>query len=135
MAPEERRELILSLVAGETRSVLGLVAGERVDPDRGLFELGMDSLMSVQLKGYLEKSIGGTLPSTLTFTYPTVNALTDFLLVHVLKLSTTTSVDVPSANENKEAQLLDESLEALTEEEIKTMLGAELSSLAWDLRD
>jgi acyl transferase domain-containing protein/acyl carrier protein/ubiquinone/menaquinone biosynthesis C-methylase UbiE len=135
MAPEERRELILRLVAGETRRVLGLVAGERVDPDRGLFELGMDSLMSVQLKGYLEKSIGGTLPSTLTFTYPTVNALTDFLLAHVLKLSTTTSVDVPSANENKEAQLLDESLEALTEEEIKTMLGAELSSLAWDLRD
>ena len=72
--------MVSSLVAGETRRVLGLNAKEQLDPDRGLFELGLDSLMSVQLKGRLEKSIGCALPATLTFTYPTVHALTDFLL-------------------------------------------------------
>ena len=102
-APEDRRELVSSLVAGETRHVLGLNAEEQLDPDRGLFELGMDSLMSVQLKGRLEKSIGCALPATLTFTYPTVNALTDFLLCQVLKLSTTSAVDVASRNESNEA--------------------------------
>jgi acyl transferase domain-containing protein/acyl carrier protein/2-polyprenyl-3-methyl-5-hydroxy-6-metoxy-1,4-benzoquinol methylase len=135
VAPEDRRELIAKLVAGETRRVLGLTVEEPIDPDRGLFDLGMDSLMSVQLKGRLEKSTGRVLPSTLTFTYPTVNALTDFLLGQVLKISTPASVGIALRNEEKRAQPADEDLTDLTDDEIKTMLSAELSSLSRDLRD
>ena len=39
----------------------------------------MDSLMSVELKSRLEATTGCALPATLTFKYPTVVALTDFL--------------------------------------------------------
>ena len=46
---------------------------------KGLFDLGMDSLMSVELKSRLEAATGCALPTTLTFKYPTVVALTDFL--------------------------------------------------------
>ena len=46
---------------------------------RGLFDLGMDSLMSVELKSRLEATVGQPLPTTLTFKYPTVAVLTDFL--------------------------------------------------------
>jgi len=129
IAPEDRRELVSSLVAGETRHVLGLNAKEQLDPDRGLFELGLDSLMSVQLKGRLEKSIGCTLPATLTFTYPTVHALTDFLLGQALKLLTTDVIDVGPRNESNEEEPLDENLADLSDDEIKDMLSAELSSL------
>ncbi|MGA8478696.1 MAG: acyltransferase domain-containing protein [Chthoniobacterales bacterium] len=135
IAPEDRRESVLNLVAGETRRVLGLNAEEQLDPDRGLFELGMDSLMSVQLKGRLEKCVGCTLPATLTFTYPTVHALTDFLLDEVLKLSTTGAIDVPSGNESSWVQSPDEDLADLSDDEVKNMLSAELSSLSQDLRD
>ena len=134
-APEDRRELVSSLVAGETRHVLGLNAKEQLDPDRGLFELGLDSLMSVQLKGRLEKSIGCALPATLTFTYPTVHTLTDFLLGEALKLVTTSVIDVGPRNESNEEQPLDESLADLSDDEIKDMLSAELSSLFPDSRD
>jgi acyl carrier protein len=134
-APEDRRELVSRLVAAETRRVLGLNTEEQLDPDRGLFELGMDSLMSVQLKGRLEKNIGSALPAILTFTYPTVNALTDFLLRHVLKLSTTSAVEVASRNEGNEAQKTDENLADLSDDEIKNMLSTELSLLLPDLRD
>jgi hypothetical protein len=41
--------------------------------------MGMDSLMSVELKGRLEKASGRTLTSTLTFNYPTVRALASYL--------------------------------------------------------
>jgi SAM-dependent methyltransferase len=41
IAPEDRREFFSSLVARETRHVLGLNSKDRLDPDRGLFELGM----------------------------------------------------------------------------------------------
>jgi SAM-dependent methyltransferase/acyl carrier protein/NADP-dependent 3-hydroxy acid dehydrogenase YdfG len=133
--PEDRRELLLSLVAGEARRVLGLTAQEQVDPDRGLFELGMDSLMSVQLKGRLEKSVPCALPATLTFTYPTIHALTDFLLGQVLKLSTIEATAVASPNESKEPQPTDEELGDLSDEQIKEMLSVELSSLSRDLRE
>jgi acyl carrier protein len=128
-APEEHRELVASLVAEETRRVLGLSIEEQLDPDRGLFELGLDSLMSVQLKGRLEKAIGCALPATLTFTYPTVHALTDFLLGQASKLLTTSVINVGPPHKGKEEQPLDESLADLSDDEIKDMLSAELSSL------
>ena len=46
--------------------------------------MGMDSLMAVELKGRLERSLGVPLPSTLTFNYPTIKALTDYLLSEAL---------------------------------------------------
>jgi acyl carrier protein len=58
--------------------VLGLAA-DQIDVRKGLFDLGMDSLMSVELKSRLEATTGCALPATLTFKYPTVVALTDFL--------------------------------------------------------
>jgi hypothetical protein len=53
-----------------------------------LFELGMDSLMSIELKGRLEASVGQSLPSTLVFNYPTVNALAAYLATNVLRAET-----------------------------------------------
>ena len=132
IAPEDRRELVSNLIAEETRRVLGLKTEEQLDPDRGLFEMGMDSLMSVQLKGRLEKSVGCTLPATLTFTYPTVHALTDFLLDQVLKISAVSVVDLSSRDETLPA---DENLADLTDEQIKNVLSTELSSLFPDSRD
>lgn len=48
--------------------------------DFGFFELGLDSLMSVELKRRLESAVKKPLPSTLTFNYPNVASLAGFLL-------------------------------------------------------
>jgi acyl transferase domain-containing protein/acyl carrier protein/SAM-dependent methyltransferase len=135
IAPEDRRELVLSLVAGETRRVLGLSAEEQVDPDRGLFHLGMDSLMSVQLKGRLEKAINCALPATLTFTYPTVHALSDFLLDQVLKIETTAAKETISTTQSKDPERPAENLADFSDDEIKDILSAELDSLSQELRE
>jgi acyl transferase domain-containing protein/acyl carrier protein/SAM-dependent methyltransferase len=135
VAPEDRRELIFNLVAGETRRVLGLNAEEQLEVDRGLFELGMDSLMSVQLKGRLEKAIGRALPATLTFTYPTVQALTDFLLDGTPNLSVNGSVRAGSGEKSVEAIQTVENLALLSDDEVKNLLSAELGSLSRDFRE
>ena len=44
-----------------------------------LLELGMDSLMSVELRKRLESGVGRALPSTLTFNYPNVAALAGYI--------------------------------------------------------
>ena len=77
--PRDRRELLLTHVRDEAARVLGHDPS-RLDVRQGLFDMGLDSLMSVELKSRLERSANHKLPMTLTFNYPTAEAIADFLL-------------------------------------------------------
>ena len=83
--PEDRRELLGSIVEDDVARVLGLDRSEPIDIDKGFFGMGMDSLTAVELKRRLEARVGETLPDTLTFNYPSVRALTDYLAGRVLE--------------------------------------------------
>ena len=72
----DRPGLLEAFLRGEVARSLQIADPTRIDPDQGLFEMGMDSLMSVELKGRIEHGLGLSLPSTLTFNYPTVTDLT-----------------------------------------------------------
>ena len=74
----ERREVVIDHVLREAAGVLRISADD-LDPGQGLFDLGMDSLMSVELKGKLERSFDRKLPTTLTFNYPSVLAIAGFI--------------------------------------------------------
>jgi acyl carrier protein len=74
-----RRELLIDFVRAEAAAVLGAGGEAEVAQDVGLFEMGMDSLMSVELRRRLERGAARKLPSTLTFNYPNVGALAGFL--------------------------------------------------------
>jgi myxalamid-type polyketide synthase MxaE and MxaD len=77
-SPEDHFGIITSFLRSEAGRVLGMSA-DQIDLRRGLFEMGMDSLMSVALKSRLEAATGLKLPTTLTFNYPTVHALAEYL--------------------------------------------------------
>ncbi len=78
-APGDRDERVRHLVRGEVAAVLGYASGEGIPDNRGFFELGLDSLMSLELKRRLEAAVARPLPGTLTFNYPNVASLSDFL--------------------------------------------------------
>jgi acyl carrier protein len=80
----ERHRLIMAQVKQAAAQVLGINPARLNDTQQGLFDMGMDSLMSVELKGLLETAVGQTLPSTLTFNYPTIDDLTEFLDTEIL---------------------------------------------------
>jgi hypothetical protein len=82
-----REEILRDFVCNEVAAVLGLEAGAQVPFELGLFEMGMDSLMSVNLKRRLERGVGQALPSTLTFNYPSIKALVAFLVREVADVS------------------------------------------------
>ena len=82
--PAEHSEIVVAYVRKQVARVLGVDASRSLDPNQGLFALGMDSLMSVELKGRLEVATGTSLPSTLTFNYPSIDALATYLFEEVL---------------------------------------------------
>ena len=73
--PAARRSLLARVVRDELGAVLGLPADEPVSVRQGLFELGMDSMMAVELRGRLERRLDLALSPTLVFDHPTLDAL------------------------------------------------------------
>lgn len=78
--PALRRELLEAAVTEEAARVLGLASAREVAPDRPLQELGLDSLMAVEVRNALQALTGTSLSATLLFDFPTVGALSAELL-------------------------------------------------------
>jgi acyl carrier protein len=80
VAPSSRRhDILVGHLKSRVQQVLRLEGPNLVQEDRGLFEMGMDSLMALELKSLLEKDTSLPLPSTLTFNYPTISDLAGYL--------------------------------------------------------
>jgi acyl transferase domain-containing protein/NADPH:quinone reductase-like Zn-dependent oxidoreductase/SAM-dependent methyltransferase/acyl carrier protein len=63
----------------EIAQVLGLSQGRMAKPQQGFFDLGMDSLMTVELKNRLETHLGIVLSPTVLFEHPTIQDLAQYL--------------------------------------------------------
>jgi NAD(P)-dependent dehydrogenase (short-subunit alcohol dehydrogenase family)/acyl carrier protein len=77
-SPSQRERRLLQLVCDAMAEVLGVDA-RGVQPDTALKDLGMDSLMAVQLRNRLAALTGKRLAATLLFSYPTPTALAQYL--------------------------------------------------------
>ena len=84
-APEQRRTLLMQQLQNTVARVLGWRVPEQIDMQTGLMELGMDSLMAIELRNLLARGLEQTLPATLLFTYPTLHALTEYLIQTLFK--------------------------------------------------
>jgi acyl carrier protein len=82
--PAKRRKTLEKLVRELVVSVMGRDSFPSTDNKSSFFELGMDSLMSLDLRNRLQTGLDCTLPSTVTFEYPSVTELTEHLISNVL---------------------------------------------------
>jgi acyl carrier protein len=84
--PGERLGVLQEMVCDQVMQVLGADATSRPARRDRLMELGMDSLMAVQLRNALSTALAldSPLPSTLIFDYPTINAIAEFLLERLM---------------------------------------------------
>jgi len=117
LPPAERRARLAAAAAETLAGVLGLPAGAAIDPRRGFFKLGLDSLTSVELRNRLQAELGVPLPATLAFDHPDIESLTDQLLARLFEAESPPGDDLAELSTEELSALIDAELEALGFEE------------------
>jgi acyl transferase domain-containing protein/NADPH:quinone reductase-like Zn-dependent oxidoreductase/acyl carrier protein len=131
MPAGQRREALASHLRERALHVLGLDASTHVPPRAPLKDIGLDSLMAVELRNALARSTGQSLPATLLFDYPTLDALTDHFARRLGIEAQTAARDSAAASESVAAPAAGASdIAALSDAEAEAMLLAELDGTA-----
>jgi len=126
---KSRREFLEKHIRSRIAKVLGLTSSEDIEPRQSLFEIGMDSLMAVELKNALETELGRSLRSTLVFDYPTVESLSDYLTGSVLSADES-ATSVKEDTKDIQSEILSE-IEQLSEDKLEAAIDDELNALIY----
>jgi len=78
--PAERPSLLQRFVQQQLAKVMGVADPGQIDPGEPLFNMGLDSLMALELMVLLEKNLGITLTEALVFEHPTIEDLVLYFL-------------------------------------------------------
>jgi myxalamid-type polyketide synthase MxaB len=128
-APGEKHELLITAVRDQVVKVLGLNPAKPPELRQGLTEIGMDSLMAVELSNRLKALLGQPLPATLAFEYPSIYALVDYLETQVLVSMIEPEAAQPTIDPTEAAIIAE--LEALSDNEIEATLLDELKKAGY----
>ncbi|CDN87115.1 type I polyketide synthase [Hydrogenophaga intermedia] len=123
--PGRRRALVAAFVRERALRALGVDPARAIDPRTPLGELGLDSLLAVELRNKLGAALGVTLSATLLFDYPTIDALTDHLMSEVLAPAEVEPAPEPElevAPQQGSASVVD-AIEDLSDEEVDRLLA------------
>jgi myxalamid-type polyketide synthase MxaB len=112
---ESRAQLLQEFVGSQLARVMGFGSASRIDRDQEFVDMGVDSLLAVDLRNRLEAALAVALPATLLFDHPTVTELVAELMA---------ARRASGAEEQDEAALLAE-IEQLSDDEVERLLAAE----------
>jgi acyl transferase domain-containing protein/aryl carrier-like protein len=114
-----RRQSLIAELRERVLELLALDSGRPVAPRAPLKDLGLDSLMAVELRNTLVRAGGVTLPATLLFDHPTLDALASYLVdAWQLDEAATIAPAAPDIAEPDIADLSDAEAEMLLEREL-----------------
>ncbi|MBX9595407.1 MAG: acyl carrier protein, partial [Roseomonas sp.] len=105
---------------------LRVTAGEALAPDLPLSDAGLDSLMALELRKGIGDGLGLTLPATLLFSYPTVEAL-EAHLAGLLGLDTPAPEATPRAPPPPPDDQIEASVMRMSEDEMMALIAQEFT--------
>jgi acyl carrier protein len=122
-APKDREPIIAAAVRDIVGSVLR-VKPDSLRDDQPLTDLGLDSLMGVEIENSLEAAIGVALPPTSLMRARTIGQIASLIAGHMGGQTATPAPAAPAAPvEGSVTEDVD--LEALSDEDIDRLLGAD----------
>jgi NAD(P)-dependent dehydrogenase (short-subunit alcohol dehydrogenase family)/acyl carrier protein len=131
--PNKRLSILRTHVREQVGKVLGINASQLTNLQQPLQELGLDSLMAVELRNKLGHAAGQSLPATLLFEYPAIEALVNYLAGELLKPEPTASLDPKPVEVGAELEELDQQLtvdlDAMSEDEMAALLLKKLAEI------
>jgi acyl carrier protein len=127
--PNKQPELLLAFVSSQVAKVLGLDSEQTINFRKPLNEMGLDSLMAVELRNMLSVglSLGGRLPTTLVFDYPTIEALATYLAAQLLGSPAAEDGDGAGSQADQGDAL--STIEELSDEEVDRLFAEKLRGL------
>ncbi len=126
---------VLEHLATRVAAVLRLRDSSSLQADQRLFDLGLDSIMALDLKNRLERELAHPFSATLLFKHPSLKALTAYLVTEVLPTKLSASAgkagdgesEASGAHENEEHPK-EGGLDALSEDEMLRLLVEEINT-------
>src|SRR5258706_14340466 len=80
LSPVDRRRKMSDWLTAQCAAVLGHSDDRELERQRGFFDLGMDSLMAVELRRRLQLVLGKRISPSITFDHPHIETLPDHFL-------------------------------------------------------
>jgi acyl transferase domain-containing protein/acyl carrier protein len=122
LSADERLTRMVEYLGAIISKILRLPSTTNVDPGQGFFDLGMDSLTSVELKQTLERQFGLQLPATIAFEFATPDALA----IHLISLLLGDAPVISTISAPAETTSADDDLDGLSDDELLALLASEL---------
>jgi acyl carrier protein len=117
--PEEREEIVQTYIREQVARVLGASAS-KLDADRPLNDLGLDSLMGIELRNRVEGDLALSLPMRELMQSPTINSLSRAVLGQLALPGSTPSAPPPT--DQGTAEQLSAEVGQLSDEEVDSLL-------------
>jgi natural product biosynthesis luciferase-like monooxygenase protein len=114
---DQRRPHVMSYLSDMVIAALKLRTEDPIDGRVRLFDIGLDSIMALELKNQLERALGVKLSATLLFVRPTLESLADYILTEIFTDRAPAGIDVPPSPD-----------QTLTEEDLTAMLLREIDA-------
>jgi acyl transferase domain-containing protein len=129
MPANQREDLLVLRLHDYVVKAMGIASVRSIDVRRPLAELGMDSLTAVQLRNTLAESVGCSLPASLLFDYPSLEALAKYLAAEIFGWDTAIEpVTAPKAIPMSVTEQLSSLYDDLTDEELAGVLAERLAA-------
>jgi acyl carrier protein len=128
VTPKQRPTILTSYL----QKAVGTVMGQDSLPETqvGFFDMGMDSLMTLELKNNLQTSLGITLTATVTYEYSTIETLAEYLLTQVIPIEQPSALDSLETVSNPEEIKILAEIEKLSVNELEALINEELAVLS-----
>ncbi|MEM1168618.1 MAG: type I polyketide synthase [Cyanobacteria bacterium P01_H01_bin.35] len=125
---EQRQRLIIDYLVSIVAKVLRRSKNDLPDPEEGFFNLGMDSLMALDLSQKIQVDLGISLSSTATFEYPDIRALAEYLEETLPKVDTT-QTESETSDSTIDLESLVSEVSQLSENEMEQAIDEALTNL------